>query len=373
MIIRSNDFERFFVYNSHMNKMKRIKYPIFLPDATRAVVRSVASDDLKDTGTPGVVVNTFHLQNDPGKEILENLGGVKQFMNWKGLVASDSGGFQVMSLVHAGKIAGKIVDDGVELRISKNKKEIFTPEKSIQMQFAIGPDIMFVLDDCPSNGANKNEVERSVDKTIAWAKRSRVEFDKQVKERKLAKNKRPLLFGVVQGANWLDLREKCEKELVEIGFDGLGFGGWPVDEHNNLNEEALRLMAELAPENYWLFGLGIGKPENVVACAKMGYDIFDCVLPTRDARHGRVYVFEDSCSLDSEGFYSYVYLSRGKYEQDLSPIETGCDCLTCQRYSRAYITHLFKIEDSLAWRLCTIHNLRFYARLMEKIRLMRRG
>jgi queuine tRNA-ribosyltransferase len=291
-------------------------------------------------------------------------------MNWKGLVASDSGGFQVMSLVHAGKIAGKIVDDGIEMRISKNKKEIFTPEKSIQMQFAIGSDIMFVLDDCPSNGADKNEVTKSVERTIAWAKRSRVEFDRQVKERKLAKDKKPLLFGVVQGANFLDLRQECEEKLIEIGFDGFGFGGWPVDENNKLNKDALKLVAKLAPDNYLLFGLGIGKPENIVDCAKLGYHIFDCVLPTRDARHGRLYVFQNNKTekLVGKNFYDYVYLSRGKYEQDLSPIETGCDCLTCQQYSRAYITHLFKIEDSLAWRLCTIHNLRFYARLMEKLK-----
>lgn len=354
-----------------MTDLEKIEYPIFLPDATRAVARSVSSDDISNAGITGVVVNTFHLKEQPGRSVLKGIGGVKDFMNWPGLVASDSGGFQVMSLVHAGKIDGKIVDDGIEMRVSKKKKEIFTPEKSIQMQFAIGSDIMFVLDDCPSRDADKDEVKLSVDRTLVWAERSKKEFEKQIAMRKWNKKPKPKLFGVVQGANFLDLREECEKKLIEIGFNGFGFGGWPVDHRGRLNKDALQLVADLAPDDYYIFGLGIGKPENIVACSKMGFDIFDCVLPTRDARHGRLYSFIDELDqvdLEKKDFYEYIYLSRNKYMRDKGPISKFCDCHTCQNYSRAYITHLFKIEESLAWRLCTIHNLRFYARLMERIR-----
>ncbi len=354
-----------------MFELEKMKFPIFLPDATRAVARSVSSHDIAEAGIQGVVINTFHLKETPGRSVLKEMGGLKEFMNWNGLAVSDSGGFQVMSLVHAGKIDGKIVDDGVEMRVSKKKKEVFTPEKSIEMQFAIGSDIMFVLDDCPSRDAKKDEVKESIERTLVWAKRSREEFDKQIAMRKWKKKNKPKLFGVVQGANFLDLREECQNKLIEIGFDGFGFGGWPVDHRGRLNRDALQLVADMTPEDYYLFGLGIGKPENIVECSKMGFDIFDCVLPTRDARHGRLYVFADELEkvdLDYRSFYEYIYLSRSKHMRDKRPIGKYCDCHTCQNYSRGYITHLFKIGDSLAWRLATIHNLRFYARLMVKIR-----
>ena len=351
-----------------MKKLDKIKFPIFLPDATQAVIRSLDSIDIANAGITGMVVNTFHLMENPGRSILKQVGGVKKFMNWDGLIVSDSGGFQVMSLVHSGKIAGKIVEDGVRLG-KGGKKNLFTPEKSIQMQFAIGSDIMYVLDDCPANNASREEIRESISRTLYWAKRSKDEFEKQCHGKKLSDEDRPGLFAVIQGGSYADLRKECGENLLKLGFDGYGFGGWPVDEGGKLKVEALQACVDVVGENGYLFGLGIGKPDDVVRCYKMGYHFFDCVLPTRDARHGRLYIFSGGEVWNADkNFYDYIYIDRDKYIRDYTPIEAGCDCHTCQNYSRAYLRHLFKIGDSLAWRLATIHNLKFYSRLIQILR-----
>lgn len=347
----------------------KLALPIFFPDATRAVVRSLDTADIEGTKTPGILVNTFHLWQELGIDSLKKGGGIRGLMNFKGGVISDSGGFQVMSVIKSGHMKGKITDEGAVYYISKNKKEILTPEKSVEFQMALKTDMVVVLDDFTDPKATKSEAKESVERTIEWARRSKMEFEKICKGSTLAK--RPYILGVVQGGYYQDLREYCAKELVKIGFDGFGYGGWPLTPGGDFDYESANTIAQNTPENYFLYALGVGKPEDIVGCSKLGFNIFDCVLPTRDARHKRLYVYNfnsiDEIDLTDQNFYSFFDPSRKLNADDFSPISTACDCLLCKRYSKAYLYHLFKINDFTAGRLATIHNLRFYSILMSKL------
>ncbi|MBU1500338.1 queuine tRNA-ribosyltransferase family protein [Patescibacteria group bacterium] len=345
-----------------MNKMfkysnGRLECPLFFPDATKAVVRSVDSQDVINTRTPGILVNTLHLYLDLGERVLKKFDGIGRLMGWPGALISDSGGFQVMSLAKKG--SGKVTDAGVSFHLNKNKKVLLTPEKSIEFQSWLKTDLMVVLDDFTMPKASYEEARETVGRTIAWARRSKAEFERIYKNQ----SKRPYLIAVVQGGAWPDLRKECCLQLAEIGFDGYGYGGWPMDSEGKFDYNSAKIIADNVPKNCFLYGLGIGKPDEVVNLAKMGYDIFDCVLPTRDARHGRLYV-----SADNEKGYSFYTPKKEKYYNDDQPVDKNCDCLLCTNYSRAYLRHLFKIEDLTAVRLATIHNLRFYSILMEKLR-----
>lgn len=347
-------------------KGKTYDLPIFLPDATRAVIKSTDSIDAINAGVRGVVVNTYHLMNTPGTHSLDQLNGVKKLMNFNGLVVSDSGGWQVFSLIHRSGLQGEITDEGVLFSIDNKNKKVFTPEISVQTQFSIGSDIIICLDDFTSPNATDDEVKESVDRTILWAKRSKVEFEKIVEEKNLSDNTRPLLFAVIQGGWNKELRAYCADKLVKIGFDGYGYGGYVVDEvTNKLDMELSGFVANLIPDDKYKFALGVGKPDDIVGCHKAGWDIFDCTLPTRDARHKRLYIYTgDDLSAD---FYSFIYINKQIFKADTTPIDSGCDCYTCKNFTKAYLHHLFKINDTLAYRLATIHNLRFYTRLTEKL------
>lgn len=356
-------------------KNKKINFPIYLPDATRAVIRSLDSADLLQAKIEGLVVNTYHLMSQPGTTAIESLGGVKKLMNWPGWIISDSGGFQLLSLIHSNPAFGKVTDDAVVFyRGSPNKrrKYYFTPEKSIQVQFSLEADIIVCLDDCPRVKANYAETELSVKRTIDWAKRCQEEYLKQISRRKMNKKNQPLLLAVVQGGDNKKLRSKCAAELIKINFGAYAFGGWPIGQDGQINTDILNFTAQLLPNDLPKFALGIGNPQAIVDCFKMGYNIFDCVLPTRDARHKRLYVFSQDADtadiLNNPEVCHHFYIAREKYTRDPKPISAFCDCYTCQNYSRAYLHHLFKIEDSLAWRLATIHNLRTYTKLIEKLR-----
>lgn len=355
--------------------MLNMQLPIYFPDATRGVVRGVDSDDLQSASIEGLVVNTYHLLSNPGISVLKNVGGLKKLMNWEGWIISDSGGFQMLSLIYQNNLNGKVNNDGIVFhRDTKGKKRRieFSPEKSIQTQFAIGSDIMFCLDDCPPIKASEKDYAISVQRTVSWAKRCKTEYLKQVSLKKLSENNRPKLFAVIQGGNEKRLRQLCAESLLEIGFDGYGFGGWPLDSEGNYNLDILHYTANLTPNNFPRFGLGIGNPQAIIDCFKLGYTMFDCVLPTRDARHQRLYVFSHNPNkvnlLEGHGHVKYLHIIREKYVRDSRPISEWCDCSTCQNYSRAYLRHLFEIEDSLAGRLATIHNLRTYTLLIEKLR-----
>ena len=355
------------------SKNGNISLPIFFPDATRAVVRSIDTSDLEGTKTLGILVNTFHLWQGLGGDVLEKFGGIGKFMDFKGGIISDSGGFQVMSVIKSGNVKGKITDEGAVFHPTKKTKKILTPEKSIEFQMKLKSDMVVVLDDFTDPKSNYDEAKVSVDRTISWAKRSKDEFLKICDRKGLGKNERPYILGVTQGGKYQDLREYCTKELVKIGFDGLGYGGWPIDEKGNFDFESAKTIADNTPEDYFLYGLGVGKPEEIVKCNKLGFNVFDCVLPTRDARHGRLYVYDavsmEEINVHKPNFYKFYSPDKERYFKDDSPVSEACDCLLCKRYSKAYLAHLFRIGDFTAGRLATIHNLRFYSILMEKLRL----
>lgn len=332
----------------------KLKLPVFFPDATRGVIKSIDTSDIEETKTSGILVNTYHLYKEFGIKRIKEMGGIRSFMDFKGAVISDSGGFQINTL------GSKVTD-------------LLTPEKSIEFQIVLKTDMVVVLDDFTPPGASRTVAKKTVENTIEWARRSKKEFDRLTK----GKKDKPYILGVVQGDKHQDLRKYCAEELVKIGFDGFGYGGWPMNPGGGFDFESAKTIAENTPKDYMLYGLGVGKPDDVVGLTNMGFDIFDCVLPTRDARHKRLYVYSaksiKDIDLSKKNFYSYWTPDRKINLKDDSPISTACDCVVCKRYSRAYLSFLFKIGDFTAGRLATIHNLRFYSILMEKLRLTRFG
>lgn len=345
--------------------------PAFLPDATRGVVRTIDAKDLQNSGIECLMVNALHLSNHPGISVIKKHGGIHEFMGWNKPIFSDSGGFQVFSLINNSAKMGSVSKRGFVYRLTKGgKKNILTPEKSIQNQFRINTDAIFCLDYCTHPDAEKNLQQESVQITIDWAKRCKKEFERQLNQQKIT-GKPPFLLAVIQGGNNKELRKRCSDGLFEIGFDGYGFGGWPVDRNGNL-VEAVEMVAEWVPGNYPLHALGIGKPENIVSAFHLGFNLFDCVLPTRDARHNRLYVFKDrleNINLKVNDFYKYIYIQDNSNIRKTMPIDKNCDCFCCLNYTISYLHHLFKIEDPLLNRLATVHNLRFYSRLMERLRI----
>ena len=346
--------------------------PLFFPDATRGVVRLLDNQDLISTHTPGILVNAYHLWREIPPHRIDKLGGIRGLMNWSGAVISDSGGFQVMSLAKRKGQFGRVDDEGVWFKPENGTKLLLTPEISIDYQLSLGTDLVIALDDFTPPTALQAEATDTVERTVAWAKRSKTAFDLGCDRRGIPHSQRPYLTGVVQGGYFPALRAECAHQLAEIGFDGFGYGGWPITAAGEFDRQSAQIIAEHSPPGYFLYGLGIGKPENIVECAHLGYQIFDCVLPTRDARHGRLYVYNAASISDIDvqkpDFYSYYVPSKAIHLESDVPISNACDCHTCTHYSRAYLAHLFRTKDATAWRLATIHNLRFYSLLMEKLR-----
>ena len=258
--------------------------PTFLPDATRAVVRSIDSADLENCGIDAVVMNTFHLMQRPGSSTIHTLGGLHQMAGWQRPIVTDSGGFQIYSLIRQNSSAGSISSRGATFQVEKGARKFqLAPEKSIQLQMAYGADVIFCLDDPTHVSDPYDEQVRSVERTLDWAKRSRREYDSLLKQKRLPPERRPLLFAIIQGGDRRDLRRHCADVLLEIGFDGYGYGGWPLDDAGKLVEEALAYTRELVPPELPLHGLGVASPTNVTRCAALGYDLFDGAMPTRDA------------------------------------------------------------------------------------------
>jgi queuine tRNA-ribosyltransferase len=345
--------------------------PTFLPDATRAGVRGTSSEDLRAVGVSGVVVNAFHLLRRPGARVMQAAGGIHRFMDWDGPILSDSGGFQVWSLIRQDPDRGVIRDNEVIFREPETgEKWTLTPERVVGFQLQIGSDIIVCLDDCTDADAPEAEQERSVERTIRWAQRSREELDRQMAQRRDAAP--PRIFAVVQGGGIEALRRQCATALAGIGFDGYGFGGWPLATDGSLLAEPMRWVADSLPAEAPKHALGVGRPDHVVAAFALGYSIFDCALPTRDARHGRLYAFRDGWAsrrpTTGDHFYRAVRIHDQPYRIDHGPIEEGCDCPVCSRHSAAYLHHLFKVGDLSAERLATLHNLRFYVRLFDLLR-----
>jgi queuine tRNA-ribosyltransferase len=345
-----------------------VNFPVFLPDATRGVVRAVDAGALEEIGIQALVMNTFHLMLKPGASTVQSLGGLHQMSSWQRPVITDSGGFQAYSLIRENPKNGSLSDRGIIFRAQASKRKYqLTPEKTIQLQLSFGADVVICLDDCTHVEADWEVQLQAVERTIKWARRCRDEFDRLVDEKGLEGESRPKLFGVVQGGGDKNLRRRCADALLEIGFDGYGYGGWPLDGAGSLLEEMVGFVREIIPEEYPLHALGVGHPENVAACFRLGYQMFDSALPTRDARRGRLYTFTTEQGLGGKWF-KFIYIHDEEHIRADRPISELCDCPTCQRYSRGYLHHLFKINDHLYFQLATIHNLRFMRRLEMRMR-----
>jgi len=340
-----------------------VKLPAFFPDGTRGVVRTVDATDLTNCRIPGIVMNTYHLMSKPGASTVKAMGGLNKFTGWKRPIITDSGGFQVFSLLRENASFGEIRSNEIIFR-QDGKKTILSPEKCIQSQLAYGSDVVMALDHCTHPNDPYERQAQAVNTTIRWGKKCMDTFRKQASGAQI--------FGIIQGGNEKSLRKECATALLEMGYGGFGFGGWPLDEDGKLTDEILAYVAELVPDGMVKYAMGIGRPENIVACVKMGYNLFDCVIPTREARHNRLYVFneefESPADIDLERkFYNYMYILDDEYRRDQRPISKICDCHACVDHSRGYIRHLISIGDSLGHRLATIHNLRFYSMLMERM------
>ncbi len=344
-----------------------VQLPAFVPDGTRGVVRTLDANDLRAAKVQQVQMNVYHLMQSPGTTTIQALGGLHKMSGWDGPISTDSGGFQVYSLIRQNAKFGSLTDQGAIFRIEGRKFKL-TPEKSIQLQLAYGANVAFCLDDCTHVSDSLAEQRKSVNRSIAWAKRCRKEFDRLQSQ----KNAKPAkLYAVVQGGNSSELRTECAEALKEIGFEGYGYGGWPLDDDGNLVSEMLQLTRDLLPDDLPLHALGVGHPANVTAATRMGYTLFDSVMPTRDARHGRLYTFTvdpNETHLTGKDWFKYIYLTDKKHLKTATPISEYCDCPVCQTYSLGYVHHLFKIKDALAPRFATLHNLRFMTQLMENLR-----
>jgi queuine tRNA-ribosyltransferase len=351
---------------------KTLKLPAFLPDATSGYVRAVDSRDLERVKIQALVMNTFHLMQKPGSSTIQAFNGLHHFADWPGVIVTDSGGFQAYSLIHQSDQFGSLTDRGILFRPEgKNRKFILSPEKSIQLQISYDSDIVICLDDCTHVDAPRTAQEESVERTLDWAARCKREYLHQLDQRQVDEQDWPLIFAVIQGGGYPDLRKKCAQGLLEIGFDGFGYGGWPLDSQGNLLTEIVALTRELVPKTYTMHALGIGHPLNLVKTFQLGYDIFDCALPTRDARHGRLMRFiikKDQGLPDRDDWFEYVYIQDKKHIKDSRPISGDCDCPVCQHFSLGYLHHLFKTGDWLYQRLATLHNLRFMTQLTERLR-----
>ena len=326
-------------------KHGNIQTPCFIPDATLGTVKHLSPTELNLIPLQIILGNIYHLSLRPGIGLIKKMGGLHQFINWRKPVITDSGGFQAFSLVYRNKM-GKILPNGIEFKDHlTGKTHLLTPKTSIKMQLDIGSDILMVLDFPVSPNAPEKDNRRSVELTVRWAKESKSFFTEQ----KSAKNK--ILMAIVQGADSKKMRRECFERLEEIGFPGFGFGGPP------LNYEILEYTASLIPEEKIRYVMGGGTPLDILESVKMGWDLFDCVIPTRNARHGTAYTFHGTINLNQE-----------KYKFDQKPIDPDCPCFACQHHTRSFLRHLFKVKEPLAARLVTLHNLSFYTQLMKKIR-----
>ena len=320
--------------------------PIFMPVGTLATVKTMSPEELVDMNAQIILSNTYHLWLRPGEDIVKEAGGLHKFMNWERPILTDSGGFQVFSL---SKIR-EITEEGVHFRHHlSGEKLFFSPEKAMQIQNDLGPDIMMVLDECPPYPATYEYMEKSVSRTSRWAERC-LEAHQRKSEQ--------ALFGIIQGGEFKDLRRQSAKDLISLDFPGYAIGGLSVGEPKDIMYEVLEATTPLMPTNKPRYLMGVGSPDSLIEGAMRGVDMFDCVLPTRIARNG-------TC-MTSKG---RLVVRNAKYARDFSPIDENCDCYTCRNYSRAYIRHLINTNEIFGFRLTTYHNLYFLLELMKQVRI----
>ena len=333
-----------------------INTPFFMPIATRAAIKTLTPDEVKKLDAEIILSNTYHLLLRPGDKIIKKAGGLHKFMKWPKPILTDSGGYQVFSLAKFRKLS----DQGVEFRSDIDGRKIFlSPEKAIDIQKNLGSDIMMCLDECPAYGSSKKKIKEAIERTTKWAKRCKLANKK---------NKSQLLFGIIQGGVFEDLRERSLNNLMAIGFDGYAIGGLAVGEPTKDMYKALDFLADKLPLDKPHYLMGVGYPEQILEAVKKGIDMFDCVIPTRHARHGDLFVWKKK---ELKGnFYETISIAKSKYAENFNPIDKNCDCYTCRNFTGAYLHHLYKTKEMLYFRLATIHNIKFYLDLMRKIRML---
>lgn len=351
----------------------KVPTPAFMPIATRGAVKQLANSDLVQIGNDILLANTYHLYLRPGLEVLRTTGGLHAFMHWDKPILTDSGGFQVFSLAHL----RKLTPDGVRFNSHIDGAELFfTPELAMEIQQVIGSDIQMCFDYFPGFPASRADAEQSVALTTQWAKRCAATplhpSSSPTWERRSEEARGRLLFAIVQGSSYADLRQQSAQELVQIGFDGYAIGGLAVGEPVEVMYAMLDVTVPFLPQDKPHYLMGVGQPEQILEAVKRGVDLFDCVLPSRNARHGQVYLHTATELVDAQLAavqYCKINLTSAEYKTDAQPLDPLCHCTTCQSgYSRAYLRHLFSVAEPLAQRLTTVHNVSFYIELMRAIR-----
>ncbi len=331
-----------------------------MPIATKGSVKAVSTPELKSISSQIILSNTYHLYLRPGPIIIKKAGGLHRFMNWPGPILTDSGGFQIFSLASIRKVNEAGVEFNDEI---SGKTHKLTPSKAMIMQEILGSDIRMVLDECVGYPVTETKARAAADRTTRWAKQS-LKF----------RNKKQLTFAIIQGATFPALRQRSLNDLTALDFDGFALGGLAVGEPESKMWPIVKKFTPKMPDDKPKYLMGLGKPEQIVKAVKLGLDMFDCVIPTRNARHGTLYIWNNKkmpgkrINLNSEKFYREIKIKNKKYARDTRPIDQQCSCPTCQDYSRLYLRHLFQIGEPLAWRLATLHNLSFYLNLMKEIR-----
>ena len=331
-----------------------VQTPAFMNVATAGAIKGgLDADDLKKVGCQVMLSNTYHLHVRPGDDLVNELGGLHKFTGWDGPILTDSGGFQVFSLAKLRKIK----EEGVNFNSHVDGRHIFMgPEESMQIQSHLGSTIAMAFDECVENPAEYSYSKQSCDRTVRWLKRCKAEMDR-LNSLEDTINKNQLLFGINQGCTFDDLRIEHMKQIADLDLDGYAIGGLAVGEPKEDMYRIISAVEPYMPKDKIRYLMGVGTPGNIIEAVSRGVDLFDCVMPSRNARHGHSFTHEGIININNE-----------KYRKDTNPIEKGCQCPTCQKHSRAYIRHLFKAGEILAMRLCVIHNLYFYNTLMSEIR-----
>ena len=318
--------------------------PMFMPVGTQATVKTLSPEEVKACSSGIILANTYHLWLRPGEDIVNKAGGLHKFMNYDGPILTDSGGFQVFSLAKP----KDITEEGVHFKNQYNgDKLLLTPEKSIEIQNKLDSDIAMSFDECVGFPHTRKYVEESVERTLRWAKRGKDVFN----------NKNQSLFGIVQGAEFEDLRKHCCEELIKMDFDGYSIGGTAVGEPKDMQYKQVEYSCKYLPDDKVRYLMGVGDPIDIIENVIRGVDIFDCVSPTRLARHGHFYTMDGKMNV-----------KNAKYKEDFTSLEKECDCYACNHYTKAYIHHLIKCEETFGQRLLSIHNIRYLIRLTEEIR-----
>lgn len=325
-------------------KHGEVNTPAFIPVGTQATIKALTPEDLKDLGTEIILCNTYHLYLRPGHELIKNLGGLHRFMHWNYPLLTDSGGFQVYSISENQKVS----EEGINFKSHLDgSKHFLSPELCIEIQEALGADVVMCLDECIPYPASYDYTNDSLERTTRWAKRCQ----------ESKKRKDQALFGIVQGGMFKGLRERSARELVNLNFDGYALGGLSVGESTSLMREMVKHTAALLPEKKPRYLMGVGTPEDMVEAVTRGIDMFDCVLPTRNARNGMLFTS-----------FGKIVIRNSKHRSEEIPVDPHCTCYTCTHYSRAYLHHLFSAKEILSSRLNTLHNLSYYLNLMAEMR-----